>query len=76
MTLIICTENKTCCYNKEKGLSIKETADITDVSAVTVKILIYEVEDSTSVISISAKGTSVIFSSLSTLSDGSTFHFF
>ena len=76
MTLIICTEDKTCCYNKEESLNVKEIADVTDASAVTVKILIYEAEDYTSVINISAEDTSVIFSLLSTLSDDSTFYFF
>ena len=75
MILIIYTEDKTYYYGKEGSLNIKETADITDASAVTVKILIYEAEDYISVINISAEGTSVIFSSLSTLSDDSTFYF-
>ena len=75
MILIIYTEDKTYCYKEEKSLSIKEIADVTDTSAVTVKILIYEAEDYISVINISAEGTSVIFSSLSILLDDSTFHF-
>ena len=74
MTLTICTEDKTCHYNKEKSSDVKETADMTDVSAVTVKVLIYKAEDYASVISTSAEGTSVIFSSLSTLLDGSAFY--
>ena len=76
MTLIIYTEDKTCYCDEEKDLNIKETADIADVSAVTFKIFIYRAEDYISVINISAEGTSVIFSSLSTLSDDSTFYFF
>ena len=76
MILIIYTEDKTYHYNKKRSSGIKETADITDILTVTVKILIYKAEDYTSVINISTEGTSVIFSSLSTLSDDSTFHFF
>ena len=75
ITLIICVEDKTCYYDKEESLSIKETADIADTSAVIVKILIYEAEDYTSVINISAEDTSVIFSSLSTLFSNDAFHF-
>ena len=75
MILIIYIEDKTYCYNKEEDLSIKETADITDVSAVTVKVLIYRAEDYASVINISAEGTSVISSSLSTLFNDDVFHF-
>ena len=75
MILIICTEDKTYCYSKEESSNIKETADKADTSVITVKILIYEAEDCASVISISAEGTSVIFLSLSTLSDDSTFYF-
>ena len=75
MILIIYAEDKTYCYNKEESSDIKETADIADVSTVTVKILIYEAEDYTSVINISAEGTSVTFSSLSTLFNDSTFYF-
>ena len=75
MTLIICTEDKTCHYDKEENSDIKEIADMADTSAVTVKILIYRAEDYASVINISAEGTSVIFSLLSTLSDDSTFYF-
>ena len=74
MILIIYAEDKTYCCNKEENLDIKETADMTDASAVTVKILIYEAEDYTSVINTSAKGTSVIFSSLSTLLNDSIFY--
>ena len=74
MILTICTEDKTCCYNKERDLSIKETVNIADVSAVTVKILIYEAEDYISVINISAEDTSVIFSSLSTLLNDDAFY--
>ena len=74
MILIIYTEDKTCYCDKERSLSIKETADMTDASAVTVKILIYRAEDYISVINISAEGTSVTFSSLSTLSNSSTFY--
>ena len=76
MTLIIYTKDKTYYYNKEEDSDIKEIADKTDVSAVTVKILIYEAEDYTSVINISAEGTSVISLSLSTLFNDSIFHFF
>ena len=75
MILTICTENKTCHYDKEKDSGIKKTADIADTSAVTVKILIYRAEDYISVINISAEDTLVIFSSLSTFSDDSTFYF-
>ena len=75
MILIIYTENKTYHYNKEENSDIKETADITDVSAVTVKILIYRAEDYISVINISAEDTSVIFLSLSTLLSNNTFYF-
>ena len=76
MTLIIYIEDKTYCYSEEKSLSIKETADIADTSVVTVKVFIYRAEDYTSVINISVKGTSVIFSSLSTLFSDNVFHFF
>ena len=75
MILIIYTEDKTYCYNKEGDSDIKETANKTDVSVITVKILIYRAEDYTSVINISAEDTSVIFSSLSTLSDDNIFYF-
>ena len=75
MILIIYTEDKTYYYDKEGNSDIKETADKADVSAVIVKVLIYRAEDYISVISTSVKGTSVIFSSLSTLSDSSAFHF-
>ena len=75
MILIIYTEDKTYHYNKERDSDIKETADIADTLAVTVKILIYRAEDYTSVINTSAEDTSVIFSSLSTLSNNSTFYF-
>ena len=74
MTLIIYAENKTYCYSKERSSGIKETADKTDTSVITVKILIYRAEDYISVINISAEGTSVIFSSLSTLFNDSTFY--
>ena len=76
MILIIYTEDKTYCCGKKEDSGIKETADKTDVSAVTVKVLIYEAEDCVSVINISAEDTSVAFSSLSTLLNDSTFHFF
>ena len=76
MILIIYTEDKTCHYDKEGSSDIKETADITDALAVTVKILIYEAEDYISVINISAEDTSVIFLSLSTLFNDDAFHFF
>ena len=75
MILIIYTEDKTCCYSKEKDLDIKEIADKANASAVTVKILIYRAEDYTSVINISAEDTLVIFSSLSTLLNDSIFYF-
>ena len=75
MILIIYAENKTCCYSKERGSDIKETADKTDASVITVKILVYRAEDYASVINISAEDTSVIFLSLSTLLNDSTFHF-
>ena len=76
MTLIICAEDKTCCYDEEESSGIKETADIADALVVTVKVLIYEAEDYISVINISAEDTSVIFSSLSTLFNSSTFYLF
>ena len=76
MTLIIYAEDKAYHYNKKESSDIKETADKTDTLAVTVKILIYRAKDYTSVINISAKDTSVIFLSLSTLSDNSIFHSF
>ena len=76
MTLTICTEDKTCCYSKEENLDIKETADKTDISTVTVKILIYRAEDYTSVINISAEDTLITSSSLSTLLSNNIFHFF
>ena len=75
MILTIYTEDKTCHYDKEKSLSIKETADITNTSAVTVKIFIHKAEDYTSVINTSAEDTSVTSLSLSTLLHDSTFHF-
>ena len=75
MILTICTENKTCHYDKERSSDIKETADIADISAVTVKILIHKAEDYISVINISAEGTSAISSSLSTLLNDSIFYF-
>ena len=75
MILIIYIEDKTYCYNKEGGSDIKEIADKANTSVITVKILIYRAEDYISVINISAEGTSVIFLSLSTLSDDSTFYF-
>ena len=75
MILIIYIEDKTCYYSKEKNSDIKETADKTDTSAVTVKILIYRAEDYISVINIFTEGTLVIFSSLSTLLNDSIFHF-
>ena len=74
MILIIYTEDKTCYYGKEKSSGIKETADVADASAVTVKVLIHEAEDYISVINISAEDTLVISSSLSTLFSGSTFY--
>ena len=76
MTLIICIEDKTCHYDEERSLDIKETADIVNASAVTVKILIYKAEDYVSVINTSAEDTSVTSSSLSTLFSNSTFHLF
>ena len=75
MILIIYTEDKTCCYSEEENSDIKEITDKTDTLVITVKILIYEAEDYASVINISAEDTSVISSSLSTLSDNSTFYF-
>ena len=74
MTLTICTEDKTCHYSKEGSSDIKEIADMADTSAVTVKVLIHEAEDYISVINISAEGTSVISSSLSTLLNDSIFY--
>ena len=74
MILTICTEDKTYYYDEEKNLSIKETADIADASAVTVKVLIYEAEDYASVISISAEDTSVTSSSSSTLFSSNAFY--
>ena len=76
MILIIYIKDKTYHYDEEENLNVKEIADITDVSAVTVKILIYEAEDYISVINISAKDTSVISSLLNTFFDDSTFYFF
>ena len=76
MILIICIVDKTCHYDKEESSDIKEIADITDVSAVTVKILIYKAENDALIINISAEDTSVIFSSLSTLFSNDVFHFF
>ena len=75
MTLIIYAEDKTYHCGKEGSSDIKEIADIADASAVTVKVLIYEAEDCASVINTSARGTSVISSSLSTLLSNSAFHF-
>ena len=74
MTLIIYTEDKTYHYDKERSSDIKKTADKTDISAVTVKILIYRAEDYASVINISAEDTLIIFSLLSTLLNNSTFY--
>ena len=74
MTLIIYAEDKTYYYDKERDSDIKEIADKTDTSVVTVKILICRTEDYTSVISISAEDTSVIFSLLSTLSNSNIFY--
>ena len=76
MTLTIYTEDKTYHCDKEGNSDIKETADITDTSAVTVKILIYRAEDYISVINISAIDTSAISSSLSTLLNNSAFYLF
>ena len=76
MILTICTEDKTCHYNKEGDSDIKETADMTDASVITVKVLIHEVKDYISVINISAEGTLIIFLSLSTLFNNNTFYFF
>ena len=75
MTLTICAEDKTYHYDKERGSDIKEIADIVDVSAVIVKVLIYRAEDYVSVINISTEDISVIFSSLSTLLNDSIFYF-
>ena len=74
MILIIYTEDKTYHYGKEESTDIKEIADKTDISVITVKILIYRAEDYISVISIFTEDTSVIFSSLSTLFNDSTFY--
>ena len=74
MILTICAEDKTCCYSKERSSDVKETADMTDVSAVTVKILIYRAEDYASVINTSAEDTSVISLSLSTLFSNDVFY--
>ena len=57
MILIIYTEDKTYYYSKEKDLDINKIADKTDISAVTVKILIYRVVDYISVINISTEDT-------------------
>ena len=75
MILTIYAVDKTYHYDKEKSSDIKKTADIANVLAVTVKILIYRAEDNTLVINISAEDTSVTSSLLSTLLNGSTFHF-
>ena len=74
MILIIYTENKICCYNKEESSDIKETVNKTDILVITVKILIYEAEDYILVINTSAEDTSVIFLSLSTFLSNSTFY--
>ena len=74
MILTICIKDKTCCYNKEKSSDIKETADKTDTSVITVKILIYRAEDYISVINISAEDTSVTFLSLNTLFSNDIFY--
>ena len=74
MILIIYTEDKTYHYNKEGSSGIKETVNKTNAAVIIVKILIHRAEDYTSVISTSAEDTSVIFSSLSTLLNNSTFH--
>ena len=77
MILIIYAEDRIYHYSKKRSSDIKETADKTDASVITVKILIYRAVDYTSVISTSAKDSLVIFfSSLNTLSDDSTFYFF
>ena len=75
MTLTTYIKDKTCYCSKERSSGIKEITDKADASVITVKIFIYEAEDYTSVISISAERTSVIFSSLSTLLNDSTFYF-
>ena len=75
MTLIIYAENKTYYCDKERSSDIKETADVADISAVIVKILVCEAEDYTSVINTSTEDTSVISSLLSTLLNSSIFHF-
>ena len=67
-------KDKTYHYNKERDSDIKEIADIADTSAVIVKILIYKAVNYISVINISAESTLVIFSSLSTLFNDSTFY--
>ena len=76
MILTIYIEDKICHYDKKKSSDIKETADIADALVITVKILIYRAEDYTLVMNTSTEDTSVIFSSLSTLSDDSTFYSF
>ena len=76
MTLTTCIEDKTYYYDKEGDLNVKETADIINASAVTVKVLIYGAEDYISVINISAEDTSVISLSLSTLLNDSIFYSF
>ena len=74
MILIIYTENKTYYYDEEGSSDIKEITDKTDVSVITVKVLIYRAEDYISVINISAEDTSVISSLLSTLFNSSIFY--
>ena len=74
MILIIYVEDKTYCYDEEGNSGIKETADKADASVITVKVLIYKAEDYISVINISAEGTSVTSSLLSTLSDSNIFY--
>ena len=74
MILVIYAEDKTYYYSKERNSDIKKTADETDTLVVTVKVLILEAENYISVINISAED-SLVISSLSTLSDDSTFHF-
>ena len=75
MISVIYTKDKTHHCNKKKDLDIKEIADRTDISVITVKVLILRAEDYISVINISVEGSSVIFS-LSTLLKGSIFYFF
>ena len=75
MILIIYAEEKTYYCSKKRSSDVKETADKTDTSVITVKVPIYKAVDYISVINTSAKDSSVIFFSLlSTLLNDSIFY--